>query len=89
MKIKINPEATLSNTLDSIASKTEYNGNEWYFMPMVFEKIGDDWFVHSLKDSPNDVKIMLDLVKKECDHEWVSSVAYKGARVCTKCQKYQ
>lgn len=24
-----------------------------------------------------------------CDHEWVSSVAYKGARVCAKCGVYR
>lgn len=24
-----------------------------------------------------------------CKHEFVSSVAYKGAKICTKCNKYQ
>mgnify|MGYP000962509872 CR=1 FL=1 len=24
-----------------------------------------------------------------CKHEFISSVAYKGAKICTKCNKYQ
>ncbi len=26
-----------------------------------------------------------DVINQVCDHNWISSVAYKGAKVCSKC----
>lgn len=50
----------------------------------VYQKPFEDGFISAI-----------DFVKKRftltpiCQHDWVSSVAYKGAKVCTKCKTYQ
>lgn len=42
-----------------------------------------------LTDARKEIEGLKAKLPIECDHNWVSSVAYKGARVCSKCHKYQ
>lgn len=28
-----------------------------------------------------------DVINQVCDHNWISSVAYKGAKICSKCSE--
>jgi hypothetical protein len=41
-----------------------------------------DYFLSQLKEAKDEIER---LKGKQCNHEWVSSVAYKGAKYCPKC----
>lgn len=47
-------------------------------------------FEKTLSDNAEALQLQQTGVKQSvCKHEFVSSVAYKGAKICTKCNKYQ
>lgn len=48
-------------------------------------------FVEGFKSALREIKKLNKefFIKNSCEHNWVSSVAYKGATVCSKCNVYK
>lgn len=43
----------------------------------------------SIFKAANEIEVLVNNLVKPCEHEFVSSVAYKGAKVCSKCGNYK
>lgn len=56
---------------------------------VAIEKMMDEHTNNALKLKDDEIKKLKQMLPKVCNHEFVSSVAYKGARVCTKCGVYK
>lgn len=75
---------TLANIL-SFTSKTDIDSQIEFLEMLNNEMIKSPVFI-SIIQSLKELKA----IKKEripCKHNYVSSVAYKGAKICTKCDK--
>lgn len=46
-------------------------------------------YVKAINDVLNTISLKGDAIQRICEHNFVSSVAYKGARVCSKCGVYK
>jgi len=54
---------------------------------LVTKKVSD--YIRGLESDLESTRKLLSDSLKKCNHEFVSSVAYKGARICTKCNLIQ
>ena len=55
----------------------------------LFDKHSEGYGVYDRENLIKDICKELQNPQSSCKHDFISSVAYKGAKICTKCNKYQ